>query len=280
MLKKFWLFLFVSCFISTSFSQSTNDSYYPLKLNFEWKYYNEYFPQSEKIIDTVRINGRLYYNLSPYENGGGYLLAGNNDQVFIYNTKDSSEYLLYDFTASVGESWELPDDYDCSFGIKITLVGKSDTVITPAGTYYNCYHFSHQPNCADAGTMESWFAKGIGKVKFEEESISGIRRFVLSDLITFVDNNAQKDFSYRLFQNYPNPFNPSTNIDFSVSASGKVTIKVFDILGKEIKTLLDEYKESGRYHITFDGTNLPSGIYFYKITANNFSSTKKMVLIK
>ena len=155
------------------------------------------------------------------------MLAENTDQIFIYNTKDSSEYLLYDFTASVGESWELPNDYDCSFGIKITLVGKNDTVITPAGTYYNCYHFSHQPNCFDAGIIETWFAKGIGKVKFEKESISGIRRFVLSDLITSVENDNRKDFSYRLFQNYPNPFNPSTNIDFSVPTFRKSYYKSF-----------------------------------------------------
>jgi Secretion system C-terminal sorting domain len=85
---------------------------------------------------------------------------------------------------------------------------------------------------------------------------------------------------FDLFQNYPNPFNPSTIINYEIPKYSFVTLKVFDILGREIAILVNEAKPAGKYSITFDATNLSSGIYFYRITAGNFSSVKKMLLIK
>jgi photosystem II stability/assembly factor-like uncharacterized protein len=83
-----------------------------------------------------------------------------------------------------------------------------------------------------------------------------------------------------LLQNYPNPFNPTTKIRYSVPQSSNVTIKVFDILGNEIETLINEEKPVGTYEITWYAANLPSGIYFYTINAGNFIETKKMILMK
>jgi 1,4-alpha-glucan branching enzyme len=85
---------------------------------------------------------------------------------------------------------------------------------------------------------------------------------------------------YKLSQNYPNPFNPSTIIKYQIPAAGNVTLKIYDILGREVKTLVNKYQQSGTYEITFNAANLSSGIYFYQIRANNFVSTKKMILIK
>ncbi len=85
---------------------------------------------------------------------------------------------------------------------------------------------------------------------------------------------------YSLSQNYPNPFNPSTKIQYSIPQSSNVTIKVFDILGNEIKTLVNEEKPIGTYKITWYAENLPSGIYLYKLQAGNFIETKKMILLK
>jgi hypothetical protein len=89
--------------------------------------------------------------------------------------------------------------------------------------------------------------------------------------------------SFYLSQNYPNPFNPSTRIRFDVptaEAFRRVALKVFDILGKEITTLVNEQFEPGSYEITFDGTNLASGLYFYRLVAGDFTETKKMLMIK
>jgi len=85
---------------------------------------------------------------------------------------------------------------------------------------------------------------------------------------------------FKLGQNYPNPFNPTTNIEFNIPKTIKVSIAVFDILGRNIITLLDEEMAPGEYTIPFDASNLGSGIYFYVLKTNNFIQSRKMVLIK
>ncbi len=98
--------------------------------------------------------------------------------------------------------------------------------------------------------------------------------------------NTPNDFS--LFQNYPNPFNPTTEIKYTVPSGTLrqayndilVTLKVYDVLGNEITTLVNEEKPAGEYEVEFDGSGLPSGIYFYRLQADSFIETKKMILIK
>ncbi len=104
---------------------------------------------------------------------------------------------------------------------------------------------------------------------------------------TNVENEEALTTSYILDQNYPNPFNPSTKIKFSIpgnaiqsEAKNMVTLKVYDILGNEIATLIDEYKSAGSYEVEFDAKDIPSGIYFYQLTSGEFIQTKKMLLIK
>jgi hypothetical protein len=85
---------------------------------------------------------------------------------------------------------------------------------------------------------------------------------------------------FELSQNYPNPFNPTTNINFGLPADSRVSIKVFDISGREVKTLLNESRTAGYYTIAFDASNISSGVYFYKIEADKFSDVKRMLLVK
>jgi hypothetical protein len=93
---------------------------------------------------------------------------------------------------------------------------------------------------------------------------------------------------YRLFQNYPNPFNPNTIIRYKISrlssrdalARDLVLLRVYDILGKEIATLVNEKQSPGVYEVTFDGSTLPSGVYYYKLTAGDYTETKKALLVK
>ena len=86
--------------------------------------------------------------------------------------------------------------------------------------------------------------------------------------------------SYELGQNYPNPFNPSTMINFSIPESGLVTLKVFNVLGQEIAELVNDVKSAGNYEVSFDASNLTTGMYVYKIQTGNYSATKKMLLVK
>jgi hypothetical protein len=83
-----------------------------------------------------------------------------------------------------------------------------------------------------------------------------------------------------LSQNYPNPFNPSTSITYSIPEEAAITIKIYDITGTEIETLVNEEKRAGTYELTWNAENLPSGVYFYQLTAGSFVETKKMLLLK
>jgi predicted extracellular nuclease len=85
---------------------------------------------------------------------------------------------------------------------------------------------------------------------------------------------------YALGQNYPNPFNPSTLIVYDLPTTGFVTVKIYNILGQEVRTLMQETQAAGRYTVRFDGTSLPSGVYFYSLRAGTFSQVKKMLMIK
>jgi hypothetical protein len=85
---------------------------------------------------------------------------------------------------------------------------------------------------------------------------------------------------YALEQNYPNPFNPSTSIRFTIPENSLVNIRVFDVTGKEVQTLLNETKSAGNYSVDWNALNFPSGVYFYKMTVNSGSIEKKMVLVK
>ncbi|HQY21188.1 MAG TPA: agmatine deiminase family protein [Ignavibacteria bacterium] len=95
-----------------------------------------------------------------------------------------------------------------------------------------------------------------------------------------VINNGQQVYTFALNQNYPNPFNPSTSIGFEIPAFGFVKLKVYDLLGKEIATLINEAKHAGNYKVKFSDSDLSAGIYFYRLEVNNMVEIKKMILLK
>ena len=92
--------------------------------------------------------------------------------------------------------------------------------------------------------------------------------------------NDQIPNAFKLSQNYPNPFNPNTTINFSVPKQTNVLIKVYDILGKEVATLVNGEKAAGNYSVDFNASKLTSGMYVYNIQAGNYTATKKMMLLK
>jgi hypothetical protein len=85
---------------------------------------------------------------------------------------------------------------------------------------------------------------------------------------------------FTLNQNYPNPFNPSTTISFSIPQGTRVSLKVYNILGQEVATLVEDYKQAGDYSVQFNASKLASGVYFYRLQANDFAQTKKLLLLK
>ena len=115
-----------------------------------------------------------------------------------------------------------------------------------------------------------WFVGGLGMIM---KTTNGGTVFANNNSLVVPDG-------YELFQNYPNPFNPSTTIEYSISKESPVSIIVYDITGREVATLVNEVKRAGYYTVQFNASRLSSGIYFYRITAGDFISTRKMILLK
>jgi len=94
------------------------------------------------------------------------------------------------------------------------------------------------------------------------------------------DNNTEPMLTYKLYNNYPNPFNPSTKIKYSVAENTFVSLKIYDVAGSEVATVVNREQTAGEYEVDFNAVNLTSGVYIYKLNAGSFVETKKMILMK
>jgi len=152
----------------------------------------------------------------------------------------------------------MPEDFNFEYSMD---VDKNSTSVTITGLTPGVnYHFAG--TVVDREFYESWYTTVVtidGTVGVEEEQI--VKNFELQ-------------------QNYPNPFNPTTNIKYSIPTNSLVRINLFDILGNHVKTLVNENKSAGNYLVLLDGSDIASGVYFYKISTNNFTAMKKCILIK
>jgi len=133
--------------------------------------------------------------------------------------------------------------------------------------------------------MPEWKGYMIGSiVQLDSNRIlinaDGYNYILTVDVVTAVSQNPTIPSSFQLFQNYPNPFNPTTTIEFSLPARSFVKLTIYDALGQEVETLVNEEKQAGIHRIQFNGSNLPTGVYFYRLEAGNFVDTRKMVLVK
>ncbi len=99
-------------------------------------------------------------------------------------------------------------------------------------------------------------------------------------VVTSTERNKYPKLEYSLNQNYPNPFNPATNINFTIPRAGKVKLSVYDILGRKVKTLINKRMSQGAHKVKFNGNNLPSGVYIYTLSTNDYTDSKKMILLK
>ncbi len=125
----------------------------------------------------------------------------------------------------------------------------------------------------------------LSPIGFGSYVFPGSMKEIIPELLTGIKDESSAPNDFNLYQNYPNPFNPVTKIKFSIQSVGtqravSVQLKVYDILGNEVATLVDEYKPAGNYEVEFKANGLSSGIYFYKLIAGNYSSTLKMMLLR
>lgn len=137
-------------------------------------------------------------------------------------------------------------------------------------------------------SLESYGINGAGQDDVRDYSIYNNHSDLEGDAtlinsgspVAIADDARQLPSAFMLAQNYPNPFNPSTTIRYQLPKNVQVSLKVYDMLGQEIETLINRFQQAGDYEQTFQAGNLSSGIYFYSLTADNFQSVKKMVLIR
>ena len=290
---------------------------YPLAIGNKWIYLTitsinpniEYGIQVEEVIgDTVAANGKLYYHLMEDE----YHFLNRIDSVdgkvyrFLENPNlPESEYVIADLSGEVGDttitfspifpgspSYLTITDIDTfnKWGLVKLRKNFSQT------TYLAYSHFSYTE---DIG-LDYWGGGTSGFSSYFERKLKGcvLNGIVYGDtaLTDIGDQEIEVVNEFKLEQNYPNPFNPSTKIKFSIPnfiASGAkqsqfVTLIIYDILGNEVATLVNEEKPGGKYEVEFEGIRLPSGIYFYQLRVGGpetnsgqaLMQTKKMVLLK
>lgn len=217
-------------------------------------WYNAYQWRSADTTTNIR-NDEDYYKLTVQSEGE--LVITLNDWTATYNWGDNFDRMyIYDVNGSPLGSTGTDPYYDWMMGggntTKINLPG--------AGDYFVRLHSG------------SGYSTEPYKILFEFNTST-------TDIDT--DNELEIPQDYSLYQNYPNPFNPSTKIKYSVKETGQVTVKIYDLIGNEVMTLLNEITKSpGYYDVSFEARNLTSGFYFYTIRVNDFYDVKKMILVK
>lgn len=260
---------------------------------------SEYFPGATLVqkIDSTYIytkeEGNAFYSMGMYAGKEGTRIFGDMQKTFQYPFAFSNS-----FTDSYSAVMEGKGYSVISNGQYTVTADAWGTLILPAATYSNSLRVKSVTNNTDTinyegsvlvsaslSTNYSWYVSGSKAPVF---SISYIQtQFGTFKYVSYsypvvsgiIGNNAAAD-KFTLEQNYPNPFNPSTKISFSVPKPGFVSLKIFDITGKEAAVVTNEFMNAGKYTAEFNASSLTSGTYFYRLEANGFSETRKMILVK
>jgi hypothetical protein len=242
------------------------------------------------IIDFVEKPDTLVYSsydeLNEYTRTNSFMLNNNNSFYF------SNRY--YVLNQDLAET-SLGDNDNVNFRVELvrasdeSVVGVFDNIDynrNNLGKYTNIFY---EVDCSGIQPGE-YYLRLVTTV--EGTPISGDVSYALANLMNDATEfekrqmtkvgfaGTEKPIEYALFQNYPNPFNPVTTITYQIPKEGLVTLKIYDILGKEVTTLINEEKQAGKYSIDFNASKLSSGVYLYELRSNEYKSTKKLLLMK
>lgn len=229
--------------------------------------------ESKVVGDTSFPNGMSYtvfegFGAAP----GARYVRQEGTEVFSYSVFDSVESLIYDFAAEVGDTVG-PWDFDW-----ITLAEKGSRTFSGRTLTYWTFSFSY---FADITLIDS-----IGPLDMlvEPGTFWNLRGAVINGIqygiITEVDPFPGGPSGFRLLQNYPNPFNSISDFGFRISDLSEVSLIVYDLLGRQIATVVNERLAPGLYSRRWDAAGLPSGVYYYRMTAGSYVETKKLVLLR
>jgi 1,4-alpha-glucan branching enzyme len=202
-------------------------------------------------------------------------------RIFATLIKLRNNYPVFQTSAIMNVSDSLKSIQFSDSSMKVNIIGNFGT-----------YQSNMNPNFQQAGKWYDYFSGDSINVSDQnallslnpgEYHIYTTTRLPAPDLQIHADvknENSSLVTNYKLEQNYPNPFNPSTVIKYQIPEAGIVSIKIFDILGREIETLVNKFQRNGNYEVQFNASNLASGVYFYQLKTNTFISIKKMLLLK
>lgn len=307
-MKKIILLILILKFSTgIALSQIDTTEYFPLKTGNYWEFWGIDNLQTKWVFmsigcikDTLLSNGKNYMTLEQktYLDSLNpeikyFFYRSENKKLFEFYSDDFcplKEIALFDFTISDSSIWEICSNYFANHRgiyntanyynpiLNLVYEGKKfdwvnidgqDTLWSPFGS----------PGITKIG-------KGIGFIQmlywdFAEFNVTGARihNQVYGNL-TDIELSDPISITFNLFQNYPNPFNPVTQITYTVKEVGFIKLKVFDVLGKDVTTLVNKEQSAGIYKVEFNGSDLATGIYFYQLNVGNFVETKKMILVK
>jgi len=255
-----------------------------------WEYIDseQYVHKSITVVgDTIMPNGNNYFHLQieDIDYGDKYnSFRRIEDGLYVYIWTGMREYKFYDFSKNVSESWRIDSIYN-------RRVVKKDSVWSQL-FQKNLLRMEFEDLYVNANNdtfyiERSWqqIYKGVGDAVLGEgggyiELIGAIINGQRFGTITSVEIDNSIPSLFILYQNYPNPFNPSTSIQYAIGSKQYASLKVYDLLGNEVATLVSEVKPAGIYEVEWDANLFPSGVYFYQLRTGNFVKTKKMILLR
>jgi len=295
------------CALSTRLTAQGLDTtdYFPLRVGNTYTYYqslpcppdtvtSRYGPWGGNLVrDTTLINGRKYFItvVAGFTVGSDTVRVDSVGNMIV--RRSGIEQVFYKFNAAVGDTWEYRVEIGGrEYTYKVILQSRSDTVRVHTGTFANCLRFFFDvPGMIDE-EFTNWLAPNVGLVfrcvqeplELYEATVNGIHY----PGITSVSEERNPIAAFALYQNYPNPFNPSTVISYRLPTGGYATLKLYNMLGQEVATLVDGFEDAGFKSVTFDASRLPrqnagrlaSGVYFYRLQSGTFIQNKKMLLVK
>ena len=225
-------------------------------------------------------NGINWFSIQSSWSSSEYLFSIALNKSNLYAATEKGE--VYQ-TSDDGSSWQTLDWGTSGWTINGFVFSDNNIFIVSNGSVYFSRDDGKNWRIINEGLPNS----NASNITYDESYLyvttsgAGIWQRNIQDIITHIDEEEENiPSNFQLFQNYPNPFNPSTTIEYAIPNQSHVTIKVYDLLGREVTTLINEEKPAGNYSVTFDGGGLVSGIYFYRLTSNKFSETKKLLLLR
>ena len=280
---KIVLFLLTLCFVVPLDAQEV---YYPLNVGDGWQLRQITWtnPPIYSFIHFMIVSDTTMPNGHTYARSDGWyprLQRQQGHQVLSYSILDSTEYVMYDFSRSIGDTVGMYVDGD-TFDVVLADTAVRTVFGQPRRTW-TFLHVSRQ--LIDADTRQV-VADSIGLVELDgfigPYSLMGtvISGKTYGTIVGAPYEEPLQTSSFQLFQNYPNPFNPSTTIRYVLPERSDVTLLVFNTLGQQVAVLQNGEQQAGYHEVQFDASHLASGVYLYRLTAGSFVETRKLLLVR